>query len=48
MVFQPEARLHLGAEAEVWSGNWMGRPAVRKIRRHRAWRGGAYCNFLNY
>ena len=38
MVFQPEVRLHLGAEAEVWSGNWMGRPAVRKIRRHRAWR----------
>ena len=38
MVFQPEARLHLGAEAEVWSGTWMGRPAVRKIRRHRAWR----------
>ena len=38
MVFQPEARLHLGAEAEVWSGKWMGRPAVRKIRRHRAWR----------
>ena len=38
MVFQPEARLHLGAEAEVWSGSWMGRPAVRKIRRHRAWR----------
>ena len=38
MVFQPEARLHLGAEAEVWSGIWMGRPAVRKLRRHRAWR----------
>ena len=38
MVFQPEARLHLGAEAEVWSGSWMGRPAVRKLRRHRAWR----------
>ncbi|DAC29210.1 MAG TPA: Kae1-associated serine/threonine protein kinase, partial [Candidatus Poseidoniaceae archaeon] len=38
MVFQPDARLHLGAEAEVWAGHWMGRPAVRKIRRHRAWR----------
>lgn len=38
MVFQPDARLHLGAEAEVWAGLWMGRPAVRKIRRHRAWR----------
>ena len=38
MVFQPKARLHLGAEAEVWSGTWMGRPAVRKHRRSRAWR----------
>jgi len=38
MVFQPESRLHLGAEAEVWSGTWMGRPAIKKIRRNRAWR----------
>ena len=38
MVFQPETRLHLGAEAEVWSGLWMNRPAVRKLRRSRAWR----------
>ena len=38
MAFQPKARLHLGAEAEVWSGTWMGRPAVRKHRRSRAWR----------
>ena len=38
MVFQPEASLHLGAEAEVWSGYWRVRRAVRKIRRHRAWR----------
>ena len=38
MVFQEEQRLHLGAEAEVWSGLWMGRPAVRKLRRPRAWR----------
>ncbi len=38
MVFQPKVRLHLGAEAEVWSGTWMGRPAVRKHRRSRAWR----------
>ena len=38
MAFQPKARLHLGAEAEVWSGTWMGKPAVRKHRRSRAWR----------
>jgi len=38
MVFQPHERLHLGAEAEVWSGTWMGRQAVRKIRRKRGWR----------
>lgn len=38
MVFQPNERLHLGAEAEVWSGLWMGRQAVRKIRRKRGWR----------
>ena len=38
MVFLPDARLHLGAEAEVWSGLWMGKPAVRKLRRNRAWR----------
>jgi len=38
MVFQPGERLHLGAEAEVWSGLWMGRKAVRKIRRKRGWR----------
>ena len=38
MVFLPDSRLHLGAEAEVWSGYWMGKPAVRKLRRDRAWR----------
>jgi TP53 regulating kinase-like protein len=38
MVFQPIEQLHLGAEAEVWSGTWMGRPAVKKIRRPRGWR----------
>ena len=31
-------RLHLGAEAEVISGTWHGRPAVLKKRRPRAWR----------
>lgn len=31
-------RLHLGAEAEVISGTWYGRPAVLKKRRPRGWR----------
>jgi Kae1-associated kinase Bud32 len=31
-------RLHLGAEAEVLSGTWFGKPAVQKIRRKRTWR----------
>ena len=31
-------RLHLGAEAEVISGTWHGRPAVLKKRRQRGWR----------
>ena len=31
-------RLHLGAEAEVISGSWFGRPAILKKRRPRAWR----------
>ncbi len=30
--------LHLGAEAEVVSGTWFGRPAVMKKRRPRGWR----------
>ena len=38
MVFNPDQRLHLGAEAEVWKGDWFGRPAVRKQRRPRSWR----------
>ncbi len=38
MVFKPDQRLHLGAEAEVWKGDWFGRPAVRKQRRPRSWR----------
>ena len=33
MVFQPQEQIHLGAEAEVWSGSWMGKPAVKKIRK---------------
>ncbi len=31
-------RLHLGAEAEVISGTWFGRPAILKKRRPRGWR----------
>ena len=38
MVFIADERLHLGAEAEVWSGTWMGRSAVSKQRRSRQWR----------
>lgn len=38
MVFHPKQRLHLGAEAEVWSGEWFGQSAVSKQRRQRAWR----------
>lgn len=38
MAFLPSERLHLGAEAEVWSGTWMGQHAVRKLRRPRKWR----------
>ena len=38
MVFIDEQRLHLGAEAEVWRGSWMGQSAIRKQRRNRRWR----------
>ena len=38
MAFVPTERLHLGAEAEVWAGTWMGLGAVRKLRRPRKWR----------
>ncbi len=38
MVFTPAERLHLGAEAEVWTGTWFGKQAVRKQRRPRSWR----------
>lgn len=38
MVFKPTQRLHLGAEAEVWMGEWFGQKAVRKQRRPRSWR----------
>lgn len=38
MAFEPTEQLHLGAEAEVWAGTWMGKDAVRKLRRARKWR----------
>ena len=38
MVFHPTQQLHLGAEAEVWAGEWFGQRAVSKQRRQRAWR----------
>ena len=38
MAFSADERLYLGAEAEVISGTWHGRPAVLKKRRPRGWR----------
>ena len=38
MAFLSLEQIHLGAEAEVWSGTWMGKPAVKKIRKKRGWR----------
>jgi len=37
-VFEPAEVLHLGAEAEVTAGRWLGLDAVRKQRRARSWR----------
>ncbi len=37
-VWEKECRLHVGAEAVVDAGLWLGRPAIRKERRPRAWR----------
>ena len=37
MFFHP-GQATPGAEAEVWSGTWMGKPAISKTRRNRAWR----------
>ena len=38
MLWKDEGRLHLGAEAEVRVGIWLGIPAVKKIRMKRRWR----------
>ena len=48
MAFVPSERLHLGAEAEVWAGTWMGQDAVRKLRRPRKWRHPDLDNRLGY
>ena len=37
-VWEKECRLHVGAEAVVDAGLWLGRSAIRKERRPRAWR----------
>ena len=37
-VWEEECRLQGGAEAVVDAGLWLGRPAIRKERRPRAWR----------
>ena len=38
MLWKDEGRLHLGAEAEVRAGIWLGIPAVKKVRLKRTWR----------
>ena len=38
MPLTKSQRIHLGAEAEVWGGDWMGKDAVVKIRKPRSWR----------
>ena len=38
MPFHADELVHLGAEAEVWSGTWFGLKAIRKQRRNRSWR----------
>lgn len=37
-VWEEHELIHEGAEAVVHAGMWMGRPAIRKYRRPRAWR----------
>lgn len=38
MPFIEDTMVHLGAEAEVWKGEWFGHSAIRKQRRNRSWR----------
>ena len=38
MLWQDEERLHIGAEAEVRIGRWLGLPAIKKTRVPRTWR----------
>lgn len=38
MEFQQGEILHVGAEATVWSGNFLGKPAIKKLRKPRSWR----------
>jgi len=38
MFWQEGEHLHLGAEASVHAGEWMGIPAISKQRRARSWR----------
>ncbi len=37
-VWIEDEKLHEGAEAIVTSGQWLGKPAIKKFRRPRAWR----------
>ena len=38
LLWRDEGIIHVGAEAEVRVGSWLGLDAVRKIRRPRGWR----------
>ena len=38
MDFQEDSVLHIGAEAKVWSGTFLGKQAIKKVRTPRSWR----------
>ena len=38
MDFQEDSVLHIGAEAKVWSGTFLGKQAIKKVRKPRSWR----------
>jgi Kae1-associated kinase Bud32 len=38
MLWQDEGMIHIGAEAEVRIGRWLGLPAIKKTRVPRTWR----------
>ena len=38
MDFLEDSVLHIGAEAKVWSGTFLGKQAIKKVRKPRSWR----------